>query len=159
MFFGAVRLISSFDNTLFTSMMILIVCLMLIQFSAKNDYIVKSAGVDPPVFKSGGVRTPPTPPSATLLPLSLVCKPLSLRRLHMAGEKSSGSPIEHRWCINVPVATQWLRPCPGLGSIRERRQLTLLFLMLCRLRMLFEEVSYGGICPNDYIPCQVKGPN
>ena len=40
-----------------------IVYLMLIRFRAniKNDYIVKSAGVDPPVLKSGGSGHPRRP--------------------------------------------------------------------------------------------------
>ena len=52
-FFVAVKLTSSYSSILFTSMSTssFIVRLMLIQFSAKEeiDYIVKSAGVDPPV--------------------------------------------------------------------------------------------------------------
>ena len=59
-----VSLISSFGSILFISMSIFIVCLMLMQFSAKkkDDWIVKSAGVDPPGFKKWGGQDPPDPP-------------------------------------------------------------------------------------------------
>ena len=60
-FFGAVRLISPFDSILFTSMRIFIVCLMLIQFSAKKMHR-KKWGVDPPGFQKWGGQDTPDPP-------------------------------------------------------------------------------------------------